>query len=207
MSILDILFTAVVAAFALVGVKRGFVAEVFRLIALLGGFVAAYLGHGIAYRRLPLSGIPAEAGTAVAFVAVFLGVAAALLLVGWLVKKIVHLVMLGWLDRLLGGCVGAAKSLVLVWAAVLVLSVFPGSGTARFRSDSRVYRMLTRVPLSLALPPRAGLRRYEELIGAPTDKLQKARRRFEEFRDRADSLKALADRDDGPGGRSARELP
>jgi membrane protein required for colicin V production len=191
MNSLDILFLVLIAAFAVVGLKRGLVAEFFRLIALLGGFIAAYLGYGIVLRRFTLAWIPPNIRTAIAFVTVFLGTAAILLLLGWVVKKLVHLVMLGWLDRLLGACVGAAKSLVVVWVVVLTLSVLPGKGTAKVCSDSTFCALVHRAPLALAFPPARRLRRYKRhMVNAPAEHLDKARKRIEAFRTRARSLTA-----------------
>ncbi|MBD3316540.1 MAG: hypothetical protein GF344_12195 [Chitinivibrionales bacterium] len=195
MNSLDIIFAVTVAAFALLGLKRGFVIEIFRLVALIGGFITAYLGHGFVLPYLGMPHIPEQIRIAIAFIAAFGAAAASLLMLGWLIKKIVHLAMLGWLDRILGACAGVAKSLVLIWVTVLALSVLPTSIFSDIRSGSVFYRTLTRIPLSLLDPPHDRLKRYERhLTKTPSSKQEEAKRRSNKFLEKARSPKYLAKR-------------
>jgi membrane protein required for colicin V production len=73
--------------------------------------------------------------------------------VGWLVAKLVHLVLLGWLDRLVGCILGVFIG-GLLCAAVLaiVLKYYPGAEAVI--SQSGLARFLMRgFPLLLALLP------------------------------------------------------
>jgi uncharacterized membrane protein required for colicin V production len=73
--------------------------------------------------------------------------------IGWLVSHVVHITMLGWLDRLLGFVLGAAVGAMLCAAILAIISkYFPGSQTAISQSAIAKF-LMEQFPLLLALLP------------------------------------------------------
>ncbi len=203
MHFIDIVAAVAVAAFVGIGIKRGFIGEVFRLAAVLLGFAAALFLYGTVYRKLAFVAMPPTAKTALSFLLVYVAVALSVLAAGWLVRKIVHLTLLGWLDRLLGGLVGLAKALILVWILVLCVAVFPISRIHTSVSESFTFKVITAVPFRLKAPsldsPLPSLRSIVD-IDKPIGKLRTARERLDDFKDKVDSAKAHADSLRTPSG-------
>jgi len=122
----DLVGGAVLLLAALKGFKRGFVAELFGVLALVGAGIAA-----IAYPG-SLDGFVASvthAGPGAAHVAgLVLFVLAAYVvvtLVGAVLSSFARLPLIGIGNALLGAAVGLVKGAVLLWAALYVALFFP----------------------------------------------------------------------------------
>lgn len=191
----DVVILAVVACFTGIGIYRGFIAEVFRLAAVVGGFIGAFLFYDAVFGRLEFLAWSDQTRTVVAFAIAFLVIAAAFLAVGWLVKRIVHLTLLSWVDRLLGGIVGCAKAGMVVWIFILSAALLPSSRFARALGRSATYRFITDLPVRMQPPRRARLpRKYQYLQESmPVKQLMNTKERFGEFRDKIDSIKSVVD--------------
>ena len=74
---------------------------------------------------LPLDGVNPGVRLASAFVLVMLLVLMGVAIVLWLVKAVITVVGLGWVDRGLGGLFGILRALVLLLAATAALSMTP----------------------------------------------------------------------------------
>lgn len=195
MHIFDILAACVGLVLVVIGVKRGLIGEATRLIAVIAGFAAAMAGYRAFTPWLELLPLAAATRTALAFLSVFLAATAAALALGWVVRRIVHLTVLGWVDRLCGGLIGLAKAVLLATLVVTVLSALPLRRLHRRLEDSRLYSFLSGLPPSLAPPFRGnkpGL--HENIIESqPVKKLLETGNRIEQFRQKVDSAKAAYD--------------
>jgi uncharacterized membrane protein required for colicin V production len=136
----------------IIGIKRGFIQEMFRCIAVAGGFVGALLLYKTAYTKLVFLKTPHEIKTVVAFVAVYLGLLLGLLLIGWFLKKMIHLSMLGWIDRIWGGVFGLVKAGIIVWICVLLIAIGLPAEMRKSMNKSKTYTALSRIPVRLAIP-------------------------------------------------------
>ncbi len=194
MHVFDIIVLCAFCVFAVMGLVRGFIAEAFRLAALAGGFVGAILFYDSLYAKLGFLKTPASAKTVIAFVVCYLAIALVLTAIGWLVKKAVHLAMLGWIDRLLGGVVGAGKAALVVWVFVLSISLLPHGGLRSVFTDSRAYGLFSNLPVKLHIP-RLGSRgdRGVGLPGVDTPKaFKQAHEKISTLKQKVDSLKELS---------------
>jgi membrane protein required for colicin V production len=117
---IDVVLAVVLALFALRGFQRGFSREIFALIGLVGGVGIAAAMYADAMPMLPPE-VPDIARPAVAFAAIFLGVAIAAKIAGILVQRALGLVLLSPLDRIAGILFGAAKGLAIVALGVVVV--------------------------------------------------------------------------------------
>ncbi|MFB0515200.1 MAG: CvpA family protein [Candidatus Neomarinimicrobiota bacterium] len=129
-----------IAYFGFRGFQRGLVDEVGRLV----GLVLAVI---LAYRFSPLLadhiGIKNElASSAVAFIGIFIVTLVAMALITRLVRSLVELVLLEWLDKLGGTLFGLLKSIVVLGVIIYVMESFEISRpiVLRLESQSPVYR-------------------------------------------------------------------
>jgi len=118
MNWLDIVIIIVTLLLGMVGLWRGAIKTVFSIIGLIGGIALA--GH----YYLPLASILSPSGAIwsriAAYAIILIGVLVIASVIGWFVARLVHIVMLGWIDRLLGFILGAGIGGMLC-AAVLAL--------------------------------------------------------------------------------------
>jgi len=189
MHIVDIAVLCLAAVFTGLGIKRGLILEAFRLLAVVGGFAAAMVFYRPAAAFVEFVDVPEGVRVGLGFIVVFAVVAAGLLAAGWAIKRIVHLTVLGWVDRLGGGCVGLAKCAIAVWALLLTLGAFPLPAMQSWLGRSAAYGLCRKAPLKLFLPERRGVAEALERLGDSVPGTVPAKLR--EFRARVDSVKSL----------------
>jgi len=189
MHVVDIVFLCIAAVLTIIGIKRGLITEAFRLAAVAAGLVAAALYYGPAAHLLGFIAAPAGVRVSIAFVAVFVVVLAGVMAVGWAVRKVVHLTVLGWVDRVCGGCIGFAKCVLLAWVFSLAAGALPAPGVHRSLERSVVYTACSRAPLKLRMPDTGAITRsIEDAVHKRA--LEEIPRRLDEFRQKVDSAKA-----------------
>jgi membrane protein required for colicin V production len=151
MNWLDIVIIVVAGILGFVGLRNGIIRTAFSIAGLTGGIFLA--GHF--YDQL--AAVLSPSGAAWANIAAYAIILVATLIVagviGALVAKLVHLVLLGWLDRLVGFALGFFIG-GLLCAAVLAIVVEYYPGTEAAISQSGLARFLMAgFPLLLALLP------------------------------------------------------
>jgi membrane protein required for colicin V production len=151
MNWLDIVIIVVAVLLGLVGLRQGIIKTVFGIAGLIGGIVLA----GRYYSGL--AALLSPAGATWANIAAYAIILIATLIVagviGWLVTKLVHLVLLGWLDRLVGCILGVVVG-GLLCAAILAIVVKYYPATEAVISQSGVAKFVMEgFPLLLALLP------------------------------------------------------
>lgn len=151
MNWLDIVIIAVAIIFGFVGLWRGAIRTAFGIAGLIGGIALAGHYYG------SLADVLFPDGAAWAKIAAYAIILVATLIVagvvGWLVAKLVHITMLGWLDRLIGFILGAGIGSILCAAILTILSKYWAS-VGEVVSQSVMARLLMeQFPLLLALLP------------------------------------------------------
>ncbi len=139
MHLFDIVCGCVALIFIILGVKRGLVEEVVRVAAVVGGFFAAlslYRQGAVYLRFLRLSDTVLSI---IAFLLIFLVCLLAITLLGMVIKKIVHLTVLGWADRLCGGLLGFVKVFFIVWIVVIAIASLPLDRVRNWFKPSKSY--------------------------------------------------------------------
>ncbi|MBN1307432.1 MAG: CvpA family protein [Chitinispirillaceae bacterium] len=193
MHALDIIIAVITAFLIFTGLRRGLIGEIIRLSAMIVGIFVAFLYHQDAAMRSPLRHVPLqpEIRNALAFIIIYCLCAVAIIMAGLLIKKIVHLTPLGWIDRLVGGLIGFLKGLLIAYVACLSISSFP---VRRIRNDfnhSLVYRGFTALPKGFALKSllhsRARLRTIFDKN--PPPQIDTMRNTFTKFKAAVDSAK------------------
>lgn len=151
MNWLDIIIIVIAALFGLCGLWQGAIKAVFGLVGLVGGIVLAGHYYG------QLAGVLSPSGASWSGIAAYAIILIATLIVagaiGWLVSHLVHITMLGWVDRLVGFVLGFAAGSILCAAILAIISkYFLGSQTVISQSAVAGF-LMEQFPLLLALLP------------------------------------------------------
>jgi membrane protein required for colicin V production len=121
----DWVLIAIAVFFALKGIIKGAVREVFSLAAMLSACFAAFWYYPLVLPYIQPH-IAAKGGQlAIACLSIFLAVWIAVNLAGFLIEKFLKLIWLGFFDHAAGLAVGAAKAYLLACVLVIGLLVVP----------------------------------------------------------------------------------
>jgi membrane protein required for colicin V production len=152
MNWLDIVTIVVMVLLGIAGLRQGIIRTAFGIAGLIGGIVLA----GRYYQ--PFAALLSTSGATWAKIAAYAIILVATLIVagviGWLVAKLAHIVMLGWLDRLVGFIFGIVIGGLLCAAVLAILLEYcPGTGPTISQSVIAKF-FVEEFPLLLALLPK-----------------------------------------------------
>lgn len=152
----DILLGGAILLFALRGLIRGLIKELFALAAVVAGWIVASRYHLALAEDLPQLGGSEFLTNALVFAGIFLASALGVRLLGWAIDKVIADTPLGWLNRVAGAACGLLVGVILVGVLLMVLTIYLPGGQSVF-DDSLLYPRLTAVIelLATALPERA----------------------------------------------------
>jgi membrane protein required for colicin V production len=151
MNWLDIVIIVVAGILGFVGLRNGIIRTAFGIAGLIGGIVLA--GHYYDELAALLSSGGATWANIAAYAIILIATLIVAGVAGSFVAKLAHLVLLGWLDKLVGFIFGVAIG-ALLCAAVLAIVVKYYPGTVTTVSQSGLARFLMAgFPLLLALLP------------------------------------------------------
>lgn len=135
----------VIASFCLIrGIFRGLIKELASIVGVLGGFYAAYTYYpslqgwfaswvsGPAYRYV------------LSFLIIFCAVFLVIGILGVIIKYLLNIAFLGWVDRICGAGFGLIKAVLIVSVLMIALTTFLTRGTPIIR-DSLLAPEVTRV--------------------------------------------------------------
>ncbi|PTN36997.1 CvpA family protein [Desulfonatronum sp. SC1] len=159
---LDILILIILGFTLIRGLFRGFIGEISSVAGLIVGFFLANKYHTM---LLPLvESILPDRGTAqlVSYVLVFCTGLVGVLMVAAVLRHILKVILLGWVDRFAGGVIGLLKGGLICVLLVLILTTFL-SPKADILASSRMAPQVNRFSAILAdLLPREMRREFEE---------------------------------------------
>ena len=149
MNILDIIILICLIPAVIQGIIKGFISQAISIISLILGAWASARFATVVYQWLAqhISGSE-QTLRIVAFVLIFVLVIIALILLGKLLEKVIKLVMLGWLNRLLGAVFALIKwMLVMGLLAVAFNSINQTLGLVKpdVLAQSHLYPMLVSI--------------------------------------------------------------
>lgn len=148
MSIIDIIIIVVWGIFILMGIRKGFFRETLGLLGVVFGIFLAVIGFAplskILHRLVPE--IPAVLWIILSFLILFIVTYFASRLLAFVLSKLSNLLLLGWVNRLLGGIAGAFKGALLISGFFLILGLFPFQDILKnTRKNSLLYEPFQRV--------------------------------------------------------------
>jgi membrane protein required for colicin V production len=141
MSIFDIILIVLISASAIYGITKGFIRDVFSLIAVIVGVVVAFIGYpwaaGYLAKIIP-AGPPANIA---GFAVILLSVSIAVSVLGVVIAKAIAGADLSVYDRVAGACFGLFEGIVVAcFITVLAATLIPSA-----TSSSRIAPHLLRV--------------------------------------------------------------
>ena len=131
----DILIIVILGYSLVRGLFRGLVKELSSIIGVLGGFYAAYtyyqvvagllsrLIHDISYLNI------------LSFLIIFCGVLIIVGVLGVIIKYVLNIAFLGWIDRIGGVIFGVLKGILIVSILFITLTAFLPKGTAFIKNS------------------------------------------------------------------------
>jgi membrane protein required for colicin V production len=155
----DIIVAAVTFIFVIIGLYRGFVEEAIRLIGIVAAFftgLALYRPLAVHLTFLRLSGAVLSV---LSFILIFLAALLVIILLGIFLKKVIHLTVLGWIDRLCGGVIGFLKVFFFIWIVVIAIASLPFGKIRHWIEPSKTYSFFMAISPTLRLygmSPSAG---------------------------------------------------
>ena len=115
----------VITAFCLIrGVFRGLIKEISSIVGVFAGFYAAYTYYGIAAK--PLSRWISNTAylNILSFLIIFCALFILISVVGVIIKYVLNIAFLGWVDRICGAGFGIIKGLLIVSVILIPLTSF-----------------------------------------------------------------------------------
>lgn len=138
MTALDILIFAVAGVSAVLGFRRGIVAQVGQIAAVIAGIALARMFGGEAAALLG-GGQPSAINTVCSHIAVFVIVYGLVLIIFKMMRKTVHGLKLGIIDNLAGAIFKAGEWLLLLSIGLNIFFLISG-GEGGVRSQSKPWR-------------------------------------------------------------------
>ena len=150
MNWLDIVIIIVIAIPTFLGLKTGIIKASFSLAGLILGVILA--GHYYVPLSEQLSALSLGIARIVAFAIILVGVWVIAILLSGLVERAVSMMLLGWINRLVGAVFGFVVGAILCSALLAIWVKF--LGIQSFIVDSALAAILLgRFPMVLALLP------------------------------------------------------
>jgi len=131
----DIIILVILGYSLVRGIFRGLVKEVSSIIGVLGGFYAAYTYYTILAKLL--SGLISETAylNILSFLIIFCSVLIIVGILGVIIKYILNIAFLGWVDRIGGICFGLLKAILIASVLFITLTAFLPKGSAFLKNS------------------------------------------------------------------------
>ncbi len=156
----DIALVVLVAAAVVFGLLNGLVRILIGLAALLVAFVLAARYHAALAGEMP-GALGQQGRSFAAYLLILLGVMLVAGLVGWIARRLLDVVRLGWADRLGGAALGLVGSALFAAFVVVPIVAYAPSGR-HVLADSRLAPYVAVVAdIALRLAPPSLSSRYE----------------------------------------------
>ena len=139
MNVLDIILLIVLVLCVGKGLWDGVIKQVASLAAVLLGiwFAKSLMVYIIPYLKDLVGGLSDTSVFWVSYIIAFILIILAVRLIGALASKLADLLLLGWINRLLGGAVGAVKALMLCAFVFYGLQYLDPDGEFLLREEFR----------------------------------------------------------------------
>ncbi|WP_300667079.1 CvpA family protein [Desulfoluna sp.] len=135
MNPLDITFCIVIAFCLIRGGFRGIVKEASAIIGVFGGFFAAYSYYPLLGQQLARFIDSTAWLNIISFLIIFGVIFAAVSALGVLIKYLLKVVFLGWVDRLCGAGFGLVKGILISAVLLMVFATFLDKGSPLIRNS------------------------------------------------------------------------
>ncbi len=130
------IFIIIVLSYSIIrGLFRGLVKEVSSIIGVLGGFYAAYSYYPLVAKLL--TGIIKDQSylNILSFLIIFCGILIVISILGVVIKYLLNVAFLGWIDRICGVGFGLIKGILIVTVIFIILTTFLSKGTPLIKNS------------------------------------------------------------------------
>ena len=124
------IFIIIVISYSIIrGLFRGLVKEVSSIIGVLGGFYAAYSYYPLVAKLLTSIIKEQSYLNILSFLIIFCGILIVISILGVVIKYLLNVAYLGWIDRICGVGFGLIKGILIVTVIFIILTTFLSKGT------------------------------------------------------------------------------
>lgn len=148
MNSIDMIIIAVLCFFMVRGIFRGLTRELAAIVGLIAGFYGAFLFYPAIVKFLPDKIATGAYANILGFAVIFCGVFLAVHLLGALIRFVLGITMLSWVDRLLGAVFGAVKGVLFLMVVFFVITRFV-QPTAPVIKESLLYGYATKATAAM----------------------------------------------------------
>ena len=145
----DIIILLILAFFTFGGFKNGFIKEAARVIGMVGGFISAKKFHDELMPHLELYFSNPNVLTVASYLVVFFGTLIIINAIAMALQKLFELILLGWLNRLLGTLLGLIKGILVVSIMIFILELAPMGIRQKLENESEMYKICNVVKSSI----------------------------------------------------------
>ncbi|MEJ2101046.1 MAG: CvpA family protein [Desulfobacterales bacterium] len=122
-------FTIIVVSYSIIrGLFRGLVKEVSSIIGVLGGFYAAYSYYPLVARLIDGLVKSNSYLNILSFLVIFCTILIIISIIGIVIKYLLNVAFLGWVDRICGVGFGLIKGILIVTVLFIILTTFLPKG-------------------------------------------------------------------------------
>lgn len=128
MNPLDILIIVILSFCLIRGVFRGLIKELSSIIGVLGGFYAGYTYYVVAAKLLSRWISNEGYLNILSFLIIFCGVFIIVSILGVVIKYLLNIAFLGWVDRICGAGFGIMKGILIASVLLMIFTAFLPKG-------------------------------------------------------------------------------
>ena len=139
---LDIFFLVILTFTSVYGLFKGLIKEVSSIVGLVLGIIAANQYYQPLGATLGDMSVGSPYAGIIAYLAIFAAVLFAAISIGVILKKLLKISMLGWVDKLAGGIFGFLKGTLIICVLMLILT-FVLQANSPILQDSRIAPFFT----------------------------------------------------------------
>jgi membrane protein required for colicin V production len=128
MNPLDVVIIIIIGYGLIRGIFRGMVKEISSIIGVFAGFYAAYSYYPLVSDIMEDWITNVSFLNILSFMLIFCVIFFVISILGVIIKYLMHVASLGWMDRLLGASLGFAKAILIVSIILVALTAFLPKG-------------------------------------------------------------------------------
>jgi len=124
MNFFDIIIIIILGFCVIRGVFRGLIKELSSIIGVMGGFYAAYSYYMVLARPLSRWISNVAYRNILSFLIIFCGILIIISILGVVIKYVLNIAFLGWVDRICGAGFGIIKGILIASVLLITLTAF-----------------------------------------------------------------------------------
>ena len=145
----DIIISCIILYFSINGLRHGFIYEISKIVSMISGFTLAHKFH---LNLMPFGESYIQNHNVlliVSYLTIFFVVVIVINLISNFLTKFFDILLLGWLNRMVGLLLGFFKGILIVCIITLVLQITPQELRNKLEQDSILYEICNNVRLNL----------------------------------------------------------